>query len=203
MTAMEPHELVGAVGPEVPTGAGRVRGRLEAGLEVFRGIPFAEPPVGEARFAAPRPVRRWEGVREAFSFGPPPPQDPAMPGFRAPADAATGDDWLTVNVWTPDSDPAARRPVMVWIYGGAYRVGSANGYDGRRIAGDGDVVVVTFNHRVGVEGFAAIDGAPANRALLDQVAALEWMRDNIVAFGATRTTSPSSASPRVPGPSPR
>ena len=183
MTAMEPRELVGAVEPEVAITAGRVRGRREGGLAVFRGIPFAEPPVGAVRFAAPRPVRHWEGVREAFSFGPPPPQDPAMPGFMSTGDAATGDDWLTVNVWTPDADPAARRPVMVWIYGGAYRVGSAEGYDGRRIASDGDLVVVTFNHRVGVEGFAAIDGAPANRALLDQVAALEWVRENITAFG--------------------
>ena len=74
---------------------------------------------------------------------------------------------------------------MVWIYGGAYKVGSADspGYDAQRIARDGDVVVVTFNHRVGIEGFAVIDGAPANRGLLDQVAALEWVRDNIAAFG--------------------
>jgi para-nitrobenzyl esterase len=101
------------------------------------------------------------------------------------APVAPGDDWLTVNVWTPEPDPAAGRPVMVWIYGGAYRVGSADdpGYDGNRIAHDGDLVVVTFNHRVGMEGFAQIAGAPANRGLLDQVAALEWVRDNIAAFG--------------------
>jgi para-nitrobenzyl esterase len=174
-----------AVEPLVRTAAGRVMGRLEAGLAVFRGIPFAEPPVGGARFAAPRPARRWDGVREAFSFGPPPPQDPGMPGVVSPVDVVTGDDWLTVNVWTPDHGPAARRPVMVWIYGGAYRVGSADtpGYDAHWIARDGDLVVVTFNHRVGMEGFASIDGAPANRGLLDQVAALEWVRDNITAFG--------------------
>jgi para-nitrobenzyl esterase len=96
-----------------------------------------------------------------------------------------GDDWLTVNVWTPEADPAARRPVMVWIHGGAYKLGHAGspGYDARRIAEDGDLVVVTFNYRVGMEGFARIDGAPANRGLLDQVAALEWVRDNITAFG--------------------
>ncbi len=100
-------------------------------------------------------------------------------------EAATGDDWLTVNVWTPAPDPSARRPVMVWVYGGAYKLGHAGspGYDAQRIARDGDLVVVTLNYRVGVEGFAHIDGAPANRGLLDQVAALEWVRDNITAFG--------------------
>src|SRR2546427_4876151 len=92
--------------PEVRTAAGVVRGRAEGGLAVFRGIPYAEPPVGEARFQAPRPVRRWDGVREAYAFGPPPPQDANMAG-RSGGDlfAGTGDDWLTVNVWTPAPDP--------------------------------------------------------------------------------------------------
>lgn len=108
--------------PEVTTVAGAVRGRREGGLSVFRGIPFAQPPVGELRFAAPRPADRWDGVREAFAFGPPPPQEIMM----GPEDAPAGGDWLTVNVWTPDADPAARRPVMVWIYGGAYKFGSAD-----------------------------------------------------------------------------
>lgn len=172
--------------PEVRTSTGVVRGRREDGQAVFRGIPFAQPPVGDARFAAPRPAHRWDGVREAFDFGPPPPQDLGIPGRMAESpDLGGGDDWLTANVWTPDPDPAARRPVMVWIYGGAYRLGSSGspGYDARRIARDGDVVVVTFNYRVGIEGFASIEGAPPNRGLLDQVAALEWVRDNITAFG--------------------
>ncbi|MFE6174335.1 carboxylesterase/lipase family protein [Streptomyces sp. NPDC056464] len=171
--------------PEAATAAGAVRGRREGGLAVFRGIPYARPPVGEARFAAPRPADRWEGVREAFAFGPPPPQEAAF-GAAAPAGALpVADDWLTVNVWTPDADPAARRSVMVWIYGGAYKIGSADdpAYDAGRLARDGDLVVVTLNYRVGVEGFASIEGAPANRGLLDQVAALEWVRENITAFG--------------------
>jgi para-nitrobenzyl esterase len=169
--------------PEVRTAAGRVRGRHEDGVTVFRGIPFAEPPVGDARFAAPRPARAWDGVREVFSFGPPPPQD--LGGFRERIRPADGNEWLTVNVWTPDAEPGARRPVMVWIQGGAYKFGSADnpGYDARRIVRDGAVVVVTFNYRLGIEGFAAIEGAPANRGLLDQVAALEWVQDNIGAFG--------------------
>jgi para-nitrobenzyl esterase len=94
-------------------------------------------------------------------------------------------DWLTVNVWTPRPERGAGLPVMVWIYGGAYRLGHAGdpAYDGSRLAAEGGIVVVTFNHRVGVEGFGQIDGVPANRGLLDQVAALEWVRDNIAGFG--------------------
>ncbi len=140
---------------------------------------------GELRFAAPRPVAAWDCTRDALAFGPPPPQESGFQGRTGVIDAPMGDDWLTVNVWTPDPDPAARRPVMVGIYGGAYKLGHSGspGYDARRIARDGILVVVTLNYRLGVEGFARIDGAPANRGLLDQVAALEWVRENIAAFG--------------------
>ncbi|WP_426562044.1 carboxylesterase/lipase family protein [Angustibacter sp. McL0619] len=162
--------------PVVRVAAGAVRGRLESGVAVFKGIPFAELPV---RFGAPAPVEGWEGTRDAQSYGPPPPQS-AM--FGTDALAAAPDGWLTVNVWT--SDPAANLPVMVWIQGGGYMLGMSGlpEYDGGRLARDG-VVLVTFNYRVGIEGFALIDGAPANRGLLDQVAALEWLRDNVSAFG--------------------
>ncbi|MER7683550.1 carboxylesterase family protein [Streptomyces sp. NPDC097610] len=184
-TAASRQPAAGPAEPVVRTAAGAVRGRREDGLAVFRGVPFAEPPVGEARFAAPRPARAWDGTREAYSFGPPPPQEAGIQGRTGVLNAPTGDDWLTVNVWTPDPDPAARRPVMVWIYGGAYKLGHSGspGYDARLIAREGDLVVVTFNYRVGIEGFARIEGAPANRGLLDQVAALEWVRENIAAFG--------------------
>ena len=167
--------------PEARTAPGRVRGQREGGVAVFRGIPFAQPPTGPRRFAAPAPATAWDGVREAFSFGSPPPQSSTY----GPAPEPPDDDWLTVNVWTPAPDPAARRPVLVWIYGGAFKVGSADapGYDGARLAREGGVVLVTFNYRTGVEGFAQIQGAPANRGLLDQVAALEWVRANIAAFG--------------------
>ncbi|MFY1677565.1 MULTISPECIES: carboxylesterase/lipase family protein [unclassified Streptomyces] len=178
---MTTNRLAGHV---VGTTAGAVRGRWEDGLAVFRGIPYADPPLGAHRFAAPRPPSAWDGVREADAFGPPAPQEPALPGAVPPAHAS-GDAWLTVNVWTPDPDPLARRPVMVWIHGGSYRSGHSGspGHDGRHLARDGDVVVVSLNYRLGVEGFARIDGAPANRGLLDQVAALEWVRDNIAGFG--------------------
>jgi para-nitrobenzyl esterase len=173
--------------PVVRTRAGAVRGRIEHGTAVFRGIPFAAPPVGRLRFQAPAPARPWDGVRDADVFGPAPPQAWMGP----PPPAATGglpvrhdpSDWLTVNVWTPD--PGARElPVLVWIYGGAYRTGSAGepGYDGSALARAG-AVVVTANHRVGVEGYAHLDGAPANRALLDIVATLRWVQEEIGAFG--------------------
>ncbi|HEX3963557.1 MAG TPA: carboxylesterase family protein [Trebonia sp.] len=167
--------------PEARIAAGAVRGRREGGVAVFRGIPFAQAPTGRARFAAPQPMTPWDGVREADAFGSPPPQS----GTYGPAPAPTDDNWLTVNIWTPDSDPAARRPVMAWIYGGAYKVGSSDapGYSAERLAREGDLVVVTFNYRTGVEGFAQIQGAPVNRGLLDQVAALTWVRDNITEFG--------------------
>src|SRR5689334_5700983 len=130
-------------------------------IDVFRGIPYAAPPVGAARFAAPQPPEPWDG--DGSKFGPPAPQEGIEP---------SGDDWLTVNVWTPAADPAARRPVLVWIHGGAYVSGASNRpiYDPSAIVREGDVVVVTLNYRLGVEGFAVIEGAPANRGLLDQIA---------------------------------
>ncbi|MFF3913253.1 carboxylesterase/lipase family protein [Streptomyces sp. NPDC001852] len=172
-------------GPVARTASGAVRGRAEQGLSVFRGIPFAEPPVGANRFQAPRPPRPWDGVREAYAFGPPPPQEPGFLGRTARLPAPQDNGWLTVNVWTPDADPSAARPVMVWIYGGAFKLGHGGqpGYDPQHIARAGDAVLVTFNYRVGMEGFALWAGAPANRGLLDQVAALEWVQQNITAFG--------------------
>jgi para-nitrobenzyl esterase len=161
---------------QVDVTGGAVRGGTEGDLAVFRGVPFAAVPV---RFGAPQPVRAWEGVRDATSFGPPPPQ-PAVFGIQALA--GEGDDWLTVNVWSPDLSGGL--PVMVWIFGGAYTFGMSGlpEYDGSNLAHDG-VVVVTFNYRVGLEGFGHVEGTPVNRGLLDQVAALEWVQDNIGAFG--------------------
>ncbi len=176
--------------PVVRTASGLVRGRRDtagrdtAGIAVFLGIPFAQPPTGDLRFAAPRPARGWDGTRDAKAFGPSPPQSAyAMTPAPPAAPGADPDDWLTVNVFTPDPG-AAGLPVMVWIYGGAYRAGSSSlpGYDGTCFA-QKNVVLVTFNHRVGVEGYAQLPGVPANRGLLDQVAALRWVRENIAAFG--------------------
>jgi para-nitrobenzyl esterase len=167
------------IGTEVRTASGTVRGQRVEGLAVFRGIPFAQPPVGALRFAAPQPPRPWDGVRDAAEFGPAPPQSGPL---RAPG-ASAGTEWLTVNVWSPDPG-VARLPVLVWFYGGAYMSGSSSDplYDAALIARQG-LVVVTFNYRVGVEGFAQLGGAPANRGLLDQLAALHWVQHNIARFG--------------------
>jgi para-nitrobenzyl esterase len=166
------------IGIEVRTASGAVRGRRADRLAIFRGIPFAQPPVGALRFAAPQPPVPWDGVRDAAEFGPAPPQSGPV---RAVGTAGT--EWLTVNVWSPDLD-AARLPVLVWIYGGAYLFGSSNDplYDAAMIAHLG-LVVVTFNYRVGAEGFAQLGDAPANRGLLDQLAALHWVQHNIAHFG--------------------
>jgi para-nitrobenzyl esterase len=174
---------MGPAEPEVSITSGRVRGRVEHGNAVFRGMPFAKPPLFGLRFRAPVPPDPWDGVRDAAEFGPPCPQEvfPEAPGARQVPEDTTG-EWLTVNVWTPDT--AARTlPVMVWIHGGAYLFGAGGpGYDGTPFASAG-VIFVSCNYRLGMEGFAQIPGAPANRGLLDAVAALRWVRDNIERFG--------------------
>ena len=175
--------------PEVSTRAGRVRGRNENGVAVFRGIPFAEPPIGQRRFQAPEPTARLgrrppgDGVRPAIApgIGARRARPRPVPPPHAPADPGGG--WLTVNVWTPYPG-ADRLPVMVWIYGGAYMFGGSGepGYDGTPFAQAG-AVFVSINYRVGTEGFALLPGAPANRGLLDAVAALTWVKENIQSFG--------------------
>jgi para-nitrobenzyl esterase len=174
---------MGPAEPEVATTSGRVRGRIEQGNAVFRGIPFAAPPLFGLRFQAPAPPATWDGVRDAAEFGPQCPQAtfPGALGAPEPPADTTG-EWLTVNVWTPD--PQARTlPVMVWIHGGAYLFGAGGpGYDGTPFASAG-TVFVSCNYRLGMEGFAHIAGAPDNRGLLDALAALRWVRDNIGRFG--------------------
>jgi para-nitrobenzyl esterase len=167
---------IGRVPIEISVTGGVIRGEPADGLAVFRGNPYATLPL---RFGAPGPVHPWSGVRDATRFGPPPPQSGA---FGMDAVAENGDDWLTVNVWSPGL--GGRRPVMVWIQGGAYALGMSGlpEYDGATLA-RGGVVLVTFNYRVGLEGFGFVPGTPANRGLLDQVAALAWVRDNIAGFG--------------------
>jgi para-nitrobenzyl esterase len=151
----------------------------------FKGIPYAASPFGVHRFARPAPAAPWDGIRDAVQYGPTAPK-PMYSGAMAellPDLEILGQDCLNLNIWTPAAD-SAHRPVLVWIHGGAfaYGSGSLSVYDGSRFARDG-VVCVTINYRLGVEGFLLIDGAPANRGLLDQIAALEWVRDNIEAFG--------------------
>ncbi|MFD0774163.1 carboxylesterase/lipase family protein [Streptomonospora algeriensis] len=167
------------------TASGRVSGVVEGGINAFRGVPYAAPLEGEARFAAPRPPEPWTGVREAVGYGPTAPHPPYESGIAEvlPERSIPGDEYLNLNVWTPGTGERGL-PVMVWIHGGAFTNGSGvePGYDASAFARSG-VVAVTFNYRLGAEGFALVEGAPANRGVLDQIAALEWVRDNIAAFG--------------------
>ncbi len=174
----------------LPTTGGEVEGQFEDRLRVFKGIPYAAPPVGPLRWRAPQPPAPWRGVRRAFGFGRACPQAESK---HVPL-SAMSEDCLTLNIWTPARRPGARLPVMVWLHGGAFESGSARMpiYNGANLARRG-VVMVTLNYRLGVLGFfghpqltaeAKAEGVPtANYGLLDQVAALKWVRANIAAFG--------------------
>jgi para-nitrobenzyl esterase len=170
---------------DVRTRQGIVRGRIEEGVAVFKGIPYAAPPFGPNRFQPPRPAERWDGVREALSFGPTAPKPPYFPPFDVilPEPAIPGEDCLNLNIWTPDPGRAGL-PVMVWIHGGAFSNGSGAipQYDGSRFARDG-VVCVTINYRLGADGFLFLGDGISNLGLLDQIAALTWVQENIAAFG--------------------
>ena len=159
-----------------------------ADLRGWRGIPYAASTAGEGRFRAPRPPRPWTEVRDATAFGPVAPQPLSRWAARR---TTTGEDCLSLNVVAP-ATPGPPRPVMVWIHGGAYRSGSSAqpGYAGHRLVRAGDVVYVSINYRLGALGFLDLTrhGTPdrpveSNLGIRDQVAALEWVRDNIAAFG--------------------
>jgi para-nitrobenzyl esterase len=169
--------------PVVRTSSGQIRGLDQDGVGSFRGIPFAAPPDGPLRFRPPAPPESWDGIRDAVTFSAAPPQLPVAPGLPAIWQQGDSFDCLTVNVSTP-APGTAGLPVMVWIYGGGWKVGSASmpAYDATKLASSG-VVVVTFNYRVGFEGFGQLPGIPANRGLLDQIAALHWVQRNIAGFG--------------------
>lgn len=174
---------------EVETVAGRVRGawRGEPGepgaSAAFLGIPFAEAPVGELRFAAPVPHRPWQGVREALEHGATPHRGDAGVTL-IPEPSVPGESTLNVNVFTPAPSTDAALPVLVYIHGGGYVSGSPASpwYDGRAFNRDG-IVTVSISYRLGFDGFGWIADAPPNRGVLDWLLALEWVRDNVAAFG--------------------
>ncbi len=169
----------------VSTRQGTVRGSMSEGVVSFKGIPYAAPPFGPNRFQPPRPVDPWSGVRDALAYGPTVPKPPYFPPFDVllPEPAIPGEDCLNLNIWTPDPGQSGF-PVLVWIHGGAFANGSGAvpTYDGTRFARDG-VVCVTINYRLGVDGFLALGDGIVNLGLLDQVAALQWVQENIAAFG--------------------
>lgn len=170
------------MGAVVKTATGELRGTEVDNVHAFLGVPYAAPPVGPFRLRPPQPVEPWDGVRDATEHGPTPPQVAAPEAAGSEWDSGvTGEDCLLLNVWTPDPS-ASGLPVMVWIQGGAFEFSSTAAYDGRHFARDG-VVCVVINWRVGADGFLYLDDGVANVGLLDQVASLEWVRENIAAFG--------------------
>lgn len=172
--------------PFAHTPLGDLRGVDSGGVIAFRAVPFAEPPIGERRFAAAEPVRPWRGLREAREHGPIAPQLPsrlrvAMGDFARPQ----SEDCLTLTISTPAVD-ANRRPVLVWLHGGAWvtGAGSLDWYDGAALAREGDIVCVGVNYRLGALGWLHRPGiVDADAGISDMVTALAWVRDNIAAFG--------------------
>ena len=180
--------------PIAKTTAGALRGETGPdGVSRFLGVPYAAPPVGELRWRPPAPAEPWDGVREATAFAPSAPQPPIHERSMLACDLSRqSEDCLYLNVWTGGLDPAEKRPVIVWLHFGGFIIGGAANpiFDGAALA-RGGAVVVTINYRLGRLGYLAHpalsaespDGVSGNYGLLDQVAALEWVRDNIAAFG--------------------
>ncbi len=186
--------------PDVVTRQGTLRGVFEGGLRVFRGIPFAAPPVGPLRFALPAPVKPWTGVRSAAAYGPACPQ---LLESDAGVSTVGQEDCLYLNVWAPTTLPGEKLPVMFWVHGGAFVRGTASGYnpwvavddtpfdlyEGAELAERYRVVVVNVNYRLGPLGFLALpeltakQGETGNMAMHDVLASLRWVKDNIAAFG--------------------
>src|SRR6516164_4997958 len=186
--------------PIVEVATGKLRGTSSAGIHSFKGIPYGASTAGRNRFMLPQPPLPWAGVRDALAYAGRawqlpnrPKRRPVLETLLGPADTTTeGEDCLTLTVWTTGLGDGAKRPVMVWLHGGAFGYGSGNRAvtDGANLARRGDVVVVSVNHRLNIFGFlylADLDGPvwahSGNAGLLDLVAALGWVRDNIAYFG--------------------
>jgi para-nitrobenzyl esterase len=178
----------------VKTLCGKVMGEYKDGLYIYKGIPYAAPPVGEHRWLPPGASEPWEGILRTQNYKPTSPQNwsplnDLIPDFGIKE--SQDEDCLYLNIWSPGLDDA-RRPVLFWIHGGAFNVGSGSQspYDASKLAIKGDVIVITFNYRLGVFGFLRLKEitggkipSTGNEGLLDQIAALEWVRKNISAFG--------------------
>jgi para-nitrobenzyl esterase len=184
----------------VDTASGKIRGFTRDGVFVFKGVPYGDTTAGENRFMPPKPVKPWTAVRPTLAWGPVSPHGPRAGWVNQEEqflyhwdDGFAGEDMLRLNVWTPAVNDASKRPVLVWIHGGAYASGSSQElrpYDGERLAREHDVVLVSMNHRLNVFGFLDLSqfggeryAGSGNASMLDLVQALEWVRDNIARFG--------------------
>ena len=183
----------------VEIATGKIAGYIGRGIYAFKGLPYAATTAGENRFLPPQKPKSWTGVRSSRQYGLVCPQDKGLGRLHDEEafifhwnDSVEGDDCLRVNVWTPGIDDNEKRPVMVWLHGGGFSAGSGNdipAFDGENLARKGDVVVVTLNHRLNLLGYMDLSkygekyAQSGNVGMLDIVAALEWVRDNIAAFG--------------------
>jgi para-nitrobenzyl esterase len=175
----------------VSTKSGKLEGDIENGLYVFKGIPYAEPPVGDLRWMPPRSVKKWNGIREAKNFGAIAPQTVMPLGPFGQFPQPQSEDCLFLNIWTPGLDND-RRPVMVWIHGGAFTIGSGSDpmYTSDVLPKRGSIVFVSINYRLGMLGFLRLKDVTGNKisttgneGLMDQVFALKWVKENIASFG--------------------
>lgn len=191
-TAMTSAPAAAAEGPIVTTRYGQVQGKVGETATSYLGIPYAAPPTGPLRWRPPVPPARWSGIRDARTPGNPCVQRvQSSPWGDLAGPGTPSEDCLYLNVYTPAQRSLQKRPVMVWIHGGGFTVGSGTFYDGGNLAAKGDVVVVNLNYRLGAFGYLAhpslakesAQGISGNYGLLDQQAALRWVQDNIVAFG--------------------
>src|SRR5579863_10015603 len=182
-------------GPIVETSSGKIRGVIQGSTHIFRGIPYGASTAGSNRFMPPRKPEPWTGVRDTFQNGSTAPQLSAPPNaliLNHKEPALQGEDCLVINLFTPGLNDGRKRPVMVWLHGGGFAsgAGSAHSFDGTYLARSGDVVVVSVNHRLNIFGYLYLADAggekyadSGNAGLLDVVAVLEWVRDNISHFG--------------------
>ena len=165
----------------IETKNGKIKGYDGDGVNIFKGIPYAEPPIGELRLNKPKPKEPWKNMLDASDYRPVAPQPLPVTDFFPPPPQSE-EECLNLNIWTPGCD-SKKRPVLFWIHGGSHIYGSGRLLNGRTISREGNIVLVTINYRLGPLGYLYIPGAPTNIGQLDQILALEWVRDNIEQFG--------------------